>query len=35
MLRFLDGYMRVTMPVEVTHPAEFIELRCQQQMQTS
>jgi hypothetical protein len=35
MLRFLDGYMRVTTPVEVTHPAEFIELRCQQQMQTS
>jgi hypothetical protein len=35
MLRFLDGYMRVTTPAEVTHPAEFIELKCQQQMQTS
>jgi hypothetical protein len=35
MLRFLDGYVRVTMPVEVTRPAEFIELRCQQQMQSS
>lgn len=35
MLRLRDGYMCVTMHVEVTHPAEFIELRCQQPMQTS
>ncbi|MFL9966654.1 hypothetical protein PQR02_37985 [Paraburkholderia sediminicola] len=35
MLRFLDGYMRVTMPVEVTHPAGFIELRGQQPTQNS
>jgi hypothetical protein len=35
MLRFLDGYMRVTMLVEVTHPAGFIGLRRQQQVQTS
>jgi hypothetical protein len=35
MLRFLDGYMRVTMPVEVTHPGKFIELMCPQQMQPS
>jgi hypothetical protein len=35
MLRFLDGYMRVTMPVEVPHPAGFIELRGQQPTQNS
>ncbi|WP_298293091.1 phage tail sheath C-terminal domain-containing protein [uncultured Litoreibacter sp.] len=31
----LDGYMRVTVKVAVTHPAEFIILTFQQKMQTS
>jgi phage tail sheath protein FI len=31
----LDGYMRVTIKVAISHPAEFIELTFQQQMQTS
>ena len=31
----LDGFMRVTVKVAVTHPAEFIVLTFQQQMQTS
>lgn len=31
----LDGYMRVTVKVAIVHPAEFIELTFQQQMQTS
>ncbi|RDU97555.1 phage tail sheath family protein [Trinickia dinghuensis] len=31
----LDGYMRVTILVAISHPAEFIELTFQQQMQTS
>ena len=31
----LDGYMRVTIKVAVTHPAEFIVLTFQQQMQKS
>jgi phage tail sheath protein FI len=31
----LDGYMRVTIKVAITHPAEFIELTFQQQMQVS
>ncbi|TKC88728.1 phage tail sheath family protein [Trinickia terrae] len=31
----LDGYMRVTIHVAITHPAEFIELTFQQKMQVS
>lgn len=31
----IDGYMRVTILVAITHPAEFIELTFQQQMQNS
>jgi phage tail sheath protein FI len=31
----LDGYMRVTVHVAMVHPAEFIELTFQQQMQVS
>lgn len=31
----LDGYMRVTIKVAIVHPAEFIELTFQQQMQVS
>ena len=31
----LDGYMRVTVLVAVVHPAEFIVLTFQQELQTS
>lgn len=31
----LDGYMRVTIEVAISHPGEFIELTFQQQMQSS
>ncbi|AMP00060.1 phage tail sheath family protein [Collimonas arenae] len=31
----LNGYMRITVMVAVTHPAEFIEMTFQQQMQSS
>ncbi|WP_322044108.1 phage tail sheath family protein [Paraburkholderia sp. J67] len=31
----IDGYMRVTIRVAVTHPAEFVELNFQQKMQVS